>query len=181
MTNGVPQTKRAFDLFFRIAGFVIRKYEDFEVRRRKERFQQCGERVFLSPRCVIWSEPRLSVGDDVAIHSFTHIFAGGGVKIGDGTLISAMCSITSVTHPVEHDARYRAPLITQPVTIGSNVWIGTGAVIMPGVSIGDHAVVGAGAVVTTDVPSLAVVLGNPARITRYLTLPVSNEGVTGPG
>ena len=51
-----------------------------------------------------------------------------------------------------------------PVTIGRNVWIGTRAIILPGVTIGDHSVIGAGAVVSRDVPDRAVVVGSPARI-----------------
>jgi len=57
---------------------------------------------------------------------------------------------------------------TAPVTIGRNVWIGRGAVLLPGVTIGDHAVVAAGAIVTKDVPAAAVVAGNPARVVRDL-------------
>jgi maltose O-acetyltransferase len=52
----------------------------------------------------------------------------------------------------------------RPVTIGCNVWIGSGAIILPGVSVGDDAVIGAGSVVTRDVPAGATAVGNPARL-----------------
>lgn len=55
---------------------------------------------------------------------------------------------------------------TAPVSIGDNVWIGGGAVIMPGVTIGDNVVIGAGSVVTKDIPSDTIALGNPCRVVR---------------
>ena len=55
---------------------------------------------------------------------------------------------------------------TRPVKIGKHVWIGTGAIIMPGIIVGDYAVVGAGSVVTSHIPSKAIVVGNPARIIK---------------
>ena len=57
---------------------------------------------------------------------------------------------------------------TKPIKIGNDVWIGVNVTILPGVTIGENAVVGAGAVVTKDVPDNAVVVGNPARVIRYL-------------
>ena len=55
---------------------------------------------------------------------------------------------------------------TAPVTIGDNVWIGGGAIIMPGVTIGDNVVIGAGSVVTRDIPSDKIACGNPCRVIR---------------
>lgn len=56
----------------------------------------------------------------------------------------------------------------KPIVVGHGVWIGAGAVILPGVTIGEHAVVGAGAIVTKDVPAGVIVAGNPARIVRSI-------------
>ncbi len=155
-------------LLLRVLDRVGRELDEFRVERTRRNLAGCGERVFISPRCVIWPEERLRVGDDVTIHSFTHIFAGGGVTIGDDTMISALCSITSSTHPKTASPRHAAPLVERPVTIGRNVWLGTGAIVMPGVTVGDGAIVGAGAVVTRDVPPGGVVVGNPARLRETL-------------
>ena len=64
-------------------------------------------------------------------------------------------------------------LYTAPIVIEDHVWIGANAIVMPGVTIGHHAIVGAGAVVTHDVPPYAVVKGQPARISQYLTPPTA--------
>lgn len=149
----------------------MRDLDDFRVTRTKRLLRECGEDVFISPKAVIWPESGLRVGKKVQIHSFTHIFAGGGVTIGDYTMVSAGCSIASVTHPVEHGCRREAAQIEKPVVIGKNVWLGTGAIILPGISIGDNAVIGAGAIVTHDVLASNVVAGNPARVLRTLSVP----------
>lgn len=167
------------NLVFRAADRFRRACDDFRVERTKRSLGACGERVFLSPLCSLWSEHLLRLGDDVHIHAFTHIFAGGGVTIGNGTMISAGCLISSVTHPKKSTERHRHDLVyadaddpplCQPVVLGRNVWLGMGAIILPGVTIGDHAIVGAGAVVTKDVPEKTVVVGNPARVVQTLTL-----------
>ena len=55
---------------------------------------------------------------------------------------------------------------TQPVRIGDGVWIGGGAILLPGVTIGDHAVIGAGSVVTESIPAGAVACGNPCKVKK---------------
>ncbi|QNB01426.1 hypothetical protein G4G31_14525 [Massilia sp. Se16.2.3] len=71
--------------------------------------------------------------------------------------------IYTADHPREPDVRRSGLERGVPVTIGRNVWIGGGAIVLPGVTIGDDAIVGAGSVVTRDVPAGATVVGNPAR------------------
>jgi acetyltransferase-like isoleucine patch superfamily enzyme len=111
---------------------------------------------------VINGADHLEVGDRVSINAFVHIWAQGGVRIGDDSLVASHVAITSLTHALT-GGKYSATCLYRPVSIGRNVWIGTHAVILPGVTIGDDAVVGAGAVVTRDVEPGAVVVGIPAR------------------
>jgi maltose O-acetyltransferase len=86
------------------------------------------------------------------------------IEIGDRTQIGPAVQIYAADHPRDPQAR-RANLESgRPVRIGANVWIGGGAIILPGVTIGDDAIIGAGSVVTRDVPSGATVVGNPARL-----------------
>lgn len=95
------------------------------------------------------------------------------VTIGDRVLLGPAVQIYTATHPL--DAAVRASGIEggKPVTIGNDVWIGGGAIVLPGVKIGDRAVIGAGSVVTRDVPADVVVAGNPARVLH--TLQASDE------
>jgi maltose O-acetyltransferase len=85
------------------------------------------------------------------------------VVIGDDTQIGPAVQIYAADHPRDPEQRRSGLELGRKVAIGRNVWIGGGAIILPGVSIGDDAVIGAGAVVTKDVPHGATVVGNPAR------------------
>jgi maltose O-acetyltransferase len=72
------------------------------------------------------------------------------------------------THPTEPEPRRAKWEAAQPITIGANVWLGGGVIVLPGVTIGENTVVGSGAVVTRDLPANVVAVGNPARIVRRL-------------
>lgn len=148
---------------------LVERARYYHAEQNKRLFKKCGIRVEISPNAFLWGVSELSVGDDVAIQSFTHIFCSGGVTIGNGTRISTNCSISSVTHSIPRlDPNEK---ILKPVSIGQRVWIGMGAVILPGVTIGDFAVVAAGAVVTKDVETCTVVAGVPARVIRIFQKP----------
>lgn len=86
------------------------------------------------------------------------------VTIGDRTQIGPAVQILAADHPRDPTIRAGGLELGRPVRIGRNVWIGGGAIILPGISIGDDALIGAGSVVTHDVPSGATAFGNPARI-----------------
>ncbi len=85
------------------------------------------------------------------------------VTIGDGTLIAPGVQILAADHPRDAATRRAGLELGRPVHIGRNVWIGAGALVLPGVCIGDDAIVGAGSVVTRSVAAGATVAGNPAR------------------
>ena len=85
------------------------------------------------------------------------------VTIGAGTQIGSAVQLLTADHPRDPAQRAQMLEFGRPVTIGANVWIGSGAIILPGVTIGDHALIGAGSVVTRDVPAGTTVVGNPAR------------------
>ncbi len=113
---------------------------------------------------------RIAVGDATSFNTNVHINAsvGGGISIGAQCLIGPNVVMRTAGHAFQDISR---PIREQghvigDIHIGDDVWIGSNALILGGVTIGSGAVVGAGAVVVKDVPSLAVVVGVPARVIR---------------
>jgi maltose O-acetyltransferase len=90
------------------------------------------------------------------------------ITIGDDVQIGPHVQLLTPTHPLEAGPRRDKWESAEPITIGDNVWLGGGAIVLPGVTIGDNTVVGAGAVVTRDLPADVVAVGNPARVVRPL-------------
>lgn len=125
-----------------------------------------GAKSIIYPYVVIHGPYHVTIGESVTIAEFVHIWGGGGVEIGDHTSIAAHSVIASVTHDTSGPV-YRNTRVKKKVVIGRNVWIGSGAVILPGITIGDDAIIGAGAVVTKDVSARAIMAGVPARLLRY--------------
>ena len=88
------------------------------------------------------------------------------VEIGSNVLFGPSVHIYAATHPLDADERRTGLESGRPVTIGSDVWVGGGAIICPGVTIGDRSVIGAGSVVTRSVPADVIAAGNPCRVIR---------------
>ncbi|WP_254564477.1 sugar O-acetyltransferase [Oscillatoria sp. HE19RPO] len=107
-----------------------------------------GERLFINYDCVILDCNR--------------------VQLGDRVLIGPKVQIYTATHPLNPTERQEGWESALPVEIGSDVWIGGGAIICPGVTIGEGSTIGAGSVVTRDVPPRVVAAGNPCRVIRAL-------------
>lgn len=106
----------------------------------------------------------IHLDDAVFINSCCCFQDQGGIYIGAKSLIGHHVTIATLNHYLEPEKRFDMKLAK--VIVGKNVWIGSGAVILPGISIGDNAVVGAGSVVTKNVAAYTVVAGNPARYMR---------------
>lgn len=90
------------------------------------------------------------------------------ITIGDDVQIGPNVQLLTPTHPVEPEPRRQKWEAAKPIKIGDNVWLGGGAIVLPGVTIGDNTVVGAGSVVTRDLPANVVAVGNPARVIRSI-------------
>lgn len=159
----------------KLVRLIIRIYRAVSKRLRillwKNRFRHMGRDCFIGPYNVFELPETISFGDRVATAAFVHIWGGADVQIGDDTLIAAKVCISSLSHDVNALSKqktYRSTITKNPVKIGRNCWLGTGAIILDGVTIGDNVIVAAGSVVRSDVPSDCVVAGVPARIIRNL-------------
>lgn len=124
-----------------------------------------GEGSVIYPHVVIHGPEHTTIGNRCSLAEFVHIWGGGGVTIGDDVLIASHTVITSLTHH-KKVVRFRETLIKEPVVIMDNVWIGAGAIILPGVTVGEGSIIGAGAVVTSDVAPGVIVAGVPARVIK---------------
>jgi maltose O-acetyltransferase len=89
------------------------------------------------------------------------------VRVGDYTLFGPAVQLYTATHPMEAELR-RTQEFAKPIEIGSDVWVGGAAVILPGVTIGSRTIIGAGSVVSRDVPEGVFAAGNPCRVIRQL-------------
>lgn len=132
----------------------------------RELFAHVGDGCFVRPAFFCDYGFNIRLGREVFLNFGCVVLDVVEVSIGDLTQIGPCVQILTADHPRDPAAR-RAKLESgRPVRIGRNVWIGGGAILLPGVTIGDDAIVGAGAVVTRDVPAGATVAGNPARVLR---------------
>ncbi|WP_312669213.1 sugar O-acetyltransferase [Stutzerimonas nitrititolerans] len=129
-----------------------------------ERFASVGEDVNIRPPFHCDYGFNISLGEGVFLNFNCVILDVVAVTIGDRTQIGPSVQILTADHPREAAQRESGLEFGRPVSIGRNVWIGGGAIILPGVTIGDDVLIGAGSVVTRDVPSGSTAFGNPARI-----------------
>lgn len=129
------------------------------------RFQRSGKGRVIAPRRIRIERPRLIhvkgsiyFGPNLCVMNRAELVFGRNVSIGPN-----VCFI-DYNHDYKSPAflPYSAENLVAPITVGEHVWIGFGAIILPGVSIGDGAIVGAGSVVNHDVPPCSIVAGNPA-------------------
>lgn len=127
-----------------------------------------GRRVVFYPGVWICTGRNLILGDDVDLALGVLITTGGGVSIGNRTLVGYRTQILSSNHviPVGRGRVFGSGHEKAAVEIGCDVWIGANCVILPGVSIGEGAVVAAGSVVTKAVPAYTIVAGVPAKVIR---------------
>ena len=167
--------------------------EEAEIRRRAQeltlKYNQISSNK-LAERYEVLRELLGGVYPDVIIESNFHcdngrnIFIGKGffgnfnltildvdkVTIGDNVFIAPNVQLVTVTHPLSARERRTWKLISSPIVIGDNVWIGAGVIILPGVTIGDNSVIGAGSLVTKSIAPNMLAFGSPCREIRPIPL-----------
>ncbi len=133
-------------------------------------------KVFAETGGEFYIEPPLHANWGCNTHIGEHFYANFNltlvddtdIYIGDHVMIAPNVVITAATHPVWPELRLQTYQYNLPVRIGNNVWIGAGAIILPGVTVGENSVIGAGSVVTKDIPANVVAVGNPCRVLRQI-------------
>ncbi len=155
------------------AGAWMDRYNGVRARSQAERqallteiFAEVGAGVDIRPPFHCDYGYNIRVGANVFINFNCVILDVVAVAIGEKTQIGPGVQILTADHPRDPVLRAQMLEFGRPVSIGANVWIGAGALILPGVRIGDDALIGAGSVVTRDVPPGCTVYGNPARAPR---------------
>jgi maltose O-acetyltransferase len=144
----------------------------------KQLFGRFGRSWIESPFTVDYGV-HVEIGEFSYVNVNCTFLDSARIAIGDRVLIGPGVQLITASHPVEPEARtidyladpafpFRAVSFARPITIGDDVWIGAGAIILPGVTIGSGTTVGAGSVVTRSLPENVVAVGNPARVIRQL-------------
>lgn len=143
---------------------------DQDARRRilKDLFGSGGESVWMQPPFYCDYGTNILLGERVFFNFNCVVLDVCPVTIGDYTLFGPAVQLYTATHPMNAALR-RQQEFGKPITIGSDVWIGGGAIVCPGVRIGSRSVIGAGSVVTREIPDGVFAAGNPCRVIREIT------------
>jgi maltose O-acetyltransferase len=133
-----------------------------------ELFGNGGDSVWMQPPFFCDYGSNIELGERVFFNFNCTVLDVCRVRIGSFSLFGPAVQIYTPMHPLNAAERRREEF-GKPVDIGSDVWVGGGAIILPGVRIGSRAVIGAGSVVTRDIPDGVFAAGNPCRVIRELT------------
>lgn len=148
-----------------------KKEEDRKLKLFMAPLASCGNNLHIFGVPEISYHNRLKIGNDCRINSNVYINARSGVEIGNDVTLSNGTKILSTGYDIENwmTTGQKIHIKNTPVKIGNHCWIGTNAIILPGVNItGEYVVIGAGAVVTKDITeSRVLVAGNPAKIVKH--------------
>jgi maltose O-acetyltransferase len=149
---------------------ATRESEAPERRRRilRDLFGKGGDSVWMQPPFYCDYGTNIELGERVFFNFNCVVLDVCPVRIGDFTLFGPAVQIYTPLHPLNVERRRREEF-GKPIDIGSDVWVGGGAIILAGVRIGSRSVIGAGSVVTRDVPEGAFAAGNPCRVIRDIT------------
>jgi maltose O-acetyltransferase len=162
----VAGRERARDLCWALN--ATREAEKDERRRiLRELFGAGGDTVWMQPPFFCDYGSNIELGERVFFNFNCVVLDVCPVRVGSFTLFGPAVQIYTAMHPLDAEQRRREEF-GKPVEIGSDVWVGGGAIILPGVKIGSRAVVGAGSVVTRDVPEGVLAAGNPCRVIREI-------------
>ncbi|MGW0082866.1 sugar O-acetyltransferase [Streptomyces sp. NPDC003393] len=127
-----------------------------------------GDEAHVRPPLYVDYGSNITIGARTFVNYHLTALDVAAITVGEDCQIGPHVQLLTPTHPLEPSPRRDKLEAARPITVGDNVWIGGGAIVLPGVTIGDNSVIGAGAVVTKDVAANVVAVGNPARPVRSL-------------
>jgi galactoside O-acetyltransferase len=130
---------------------------------------EMGENIQIEPPVHMAYGTNVHIGNNFYAKFNLVLVDDADIHIGNDVMIAPNVTITPTGYPIDPERRRPGIMFSIPVRIGNNVWIGSNAVILPGVTIGDNSVIGAGSVVTHDIPEDVVAVGNPCRVLRKIT------------
>ena len=141
-----------------------------ELRERiiRELLGNAGDAVWIEPPFHCDYGSNITLGSKVFFNFNCVILDPAAVLIGSNVLFGPAVQVYTATHPMSALERRTGSEFARPVEVGSDVWVGGGAIICPGVRIGSRSIIGAGSVVTRDIPADVFASGNPCRIIRQL-------------
>jgi maltose O-acetyltransferase len=141
-----------------------------ELRERiiRELFGTAGDAIWIEPPFYCDYGSNITLGSKVYFNFNCVILDPAPVIIGSNVLFGPGVQVYTAAHPMNASDRRTWREFAQPVKIGSDVWVGGGAILCPGVRIGSQSVIGAGSVVTDDIPEDVFAAGNPCRLIRRL-------------
>ena len=125
-----------------------------------------GDEAEVRPPLYVDYGSNISIGARTFVNYNLTALDVAAITIGEDCQIGPNVQLLTPTHPLEPGPRRDKLEAARPIVVGDNVWLGGGAIVLPGVTVGDNAVIGAGAVVTKDLPANVVAVGNPARPVR---------------
>ena len=111
----------------------------------------------------------ITLGDNFYSNHNLVITDGAPVVFGDNVFVAPNCLFTTAEHPLDPEMRKAGIEVAKPITVGNNVWIGAGSVVLAGAVIGDNTVIGAGSVVKGVIPGGVLAVGVPCRVKRAIT------------
>ena len=143
---------------------------DPELRERllRELLGQVGDGVVVRPPFYCDYGYHVRIGARTFVNYNAVMLDVAPIVIGADVQVATNVQLLTPSHAIEPVPRRDKWELARPITIGDNVWLGGGAIVLGGVSIGENTVVGAGAVVTRDLPADVIAVGNPARVIREL-------------
>lgn len=140
-----------------------------KTRYMKTVFAECGEECYIElPFRANWGGKHVHFGNRVYANFNLTLVDDGHIYVGDCVMFGPNVTIATANHPIQPELRRKALQYNKDVHIGDNVWIGAGAVIVPGVTIGENSVIGGGSIVTKDIPANVIAAGNPCRVIREI-------------